>query len=544
MTNKATIFQYAREAKDSPSVGKWIKLAAERFLRFADGTTTYYASDKVDKVINFIGKLKHTTGRHNGEPFLLQPWQKFIVGSIFGICDRQTHKRITRNAYISVSRKNGKTAFATAILLYLLIGDGENGAECDFVATNYKQAQIAFTMASEYLKGLDSKGKYFKRYRDSVLFPHTNSRLQVLCSNSEGLDGFNASAFLLDEAHASMNNVALYNVLKSSQGMRETPLALVITTSGFNLFGECKKYEDTCKAILSGAKEDNSTFAAIFQLDEGDDWRDSTKWPKANPNLDITVSAAYLDEQINAANNNTSLEVGVRTKNLNQWCASAEAWISQTYILDSTAKVDITQYGEVWVGIDLSSVSDLTAVAAMAKDEATDKYIFKVFYFLPRETVENSPNADKYKEWERRGFLTVTDGNVVDYDYILNKVMELGQATYIMAIAYDKWNAVQLAINATNAGLPMQPFSQSLGNFNAPTKLLERLVKGGKVILDNNEITRWCFENVTLKSDWNANVKPVKKGTEGGKIDGVIAIIQALAVSLTDQPNWSNEITI
>ena len=191
-----------------------------------------------------------------------------------------------------------------------------------------------------------------------------------------------------------------------------------------------------------------------------------------------------------------------------------------------------------YIGVDLAAVSDLTAISYLIPKE--DKLYFITKYYLPQSALSNNSNAEIYKEWWRNGYLNITDGNVTDYDYILRDILKANRMIYINKIGYDSYNATQWAIDATTEGLPLEPFSQALWNFNKPTKELERLIKSGKVVIDNNPITRWCFSNVTLKSDHNDNVKPIKL-QDMQKIDGVIAIIEALGTYL-DTPQYNNTI--
>ena len=240
---------------------KYIVLACKRFLSWFDKYD--FRVDKVDRVVNFISKLKHSTGEHNGKNFILQPYQVVIIANIFGFYHKGTDERVVKYVYCELARKSGKTALAAAICLYMLVADGENGSEVELVANSAKQAKICFQMCSNYLQSIDKKGKYFKRYRDSIKFDYTKSLLQVLSSDADGNDGYNSYCFCLDEAHA-MKDSALFDVMCSSQGMRKNPLGMIITTAGFNKFGFCYEYRQTCLDILHGLKENDSQFAAIF----------------------------------------------------------------------------------------------------------------------------------------------------------------------------------------------------------------------------------------------------------------------------------------
>lgn len=518
---------------------EYVKLACKRYLSFFERDDIYFDSDKVDKVVNFMQKLKHFTGSHNGKSFVLQPFQFWIVCNIYGWYWKETNERVTKNVYIELARKNGKSFFAAAIALYNLIADGEANAEVEIIANSAKQAGIVFSMCKNLVDGLDSKHKYFKAYRDKIKFDATKSFLQVLSTDVNSNDGWNSSLFVVDEYHSAPNSL-MYDVMKSSQGMRENPLSIVITTAGFNLFSPCYNMRKTNIEILYGKKEDDTQFTAIYTLDDGDDWQDSSNWIKANPCLGVTVKEQYLKEQVTQAINNTSMEVGIRTKNFNQWLSTSDVWISNDLLLKSSEQLDISFFKDlnVYMGVDLSAVSDLTAVSICTEIES--KYYFKTFYFLPSSALQDNSNSELYKDWKRKGLLYITDGNVVDYDYILSTIMKINQTAYINKIAYDNWNATQWAINATAEGLPLEPFSQALWHFNRPTKELERLIKSDRVIIDDNEITRYCFSNVTIKTDHNENCKPIKEERQQ-KIDGVIAMLQALGCMI-EQPQYNQQI--
>ena len=526
-----------------------IILACKRFLSWFERDDMYFDYSDVDQKIRFVAKMKHSTGIHNRQPFILLPWQQWCFASIFGWKWTSNNLRVTENVMMFMARKNGKTATCAAIALVAAVCDKEASPEIEFVANNSQQAAIGFTQTKDYAESLDPKKKIFKRFRSEIRIPPVKGTIKVLASDSMGLDGYNSSLFILDEMHAQ-RNWDLYNVLRSSQGMRQQPLAIVITTAGFLLNGyPCYEMRQTCTEILRGLKQDDSFFAALYELDEDDDWKDESTWIKANPSLGQTVRYEYLRGQVQQATNNTSLEIGVKTKNFNLFCQSADVWITDTYIQNSSQRVDVSKLiGEyAYMGVDLSAISDLTCTSVMFtpnkfREYYPDKYIFKTFVYIPEEAFETSINAELYKQWKRQGYVTMTSGNVVDYDYILLDQKQVMQDTTLQGVYYDSWNATQWAINATNEGLPLEPYSQALGNFNKPTKLFEMLIKSGKVIIDDNPCVRWCFGNVELKTDWNENCKPIKSaGDKNKKIDPVISMLEALGGYL-NSPHYQPEV--
>lgn len=520
-------------------VGELIKLACQRFKDDLQRQDIYFNESVVDKAINFIGTLKHFMGKSSGKHFKLENWQQFIIANIVGWYWTDGNTRRFTSSYIEVSRKNGKTALAAALCLYYLIADGEDGAEVDLAANSKEQAKIAFEFCSSFSKQLDPKGKYLKPYRDNVQFALNNSKLKVFADDDSKLDGFNASFGLIDEYHAAKNS-KVRDVIKSSMGMRNNPHLCTITTAGFDKTLPCYKLRSTSIEILNKLKTDDSMFIAIYSLDDKDNWTDKDNWVKCTPNLNVTVTSKYIKEQVQSAINNPSEEVGVKTKTLNLWCDVADVWLPESYIVKASKDIHLEDFRdcECYIGVDLSATSDLTAVSYLI--EKDNIYYFKTDYYLPESALVDKPDRETYKLWKQQGLITITAGNVTDYDYITNDIVAASNILNIQKIGYDKWNATQWAIHATEIGLPLEEYPQTMGNFNRPTKELERLILSGNTVIDNNEITRWCFRNVELKSDYNGNVKP-NKGIKSKKIDGVIAIIQALGMYLT-VPHYSNEI--
>lgn len=525
-------YKYAQDVLSGRIVaGEFIKLAAERFFSLLEDDRYEFREEKADVVIQFISILRHYTGRHAGRAFVLEPWQEFIVANIYGFYVKEDGSRLIRFVYIEMARKQGKSALAAALCLYHLIADGEAGAEVYLAANSKDQVRLSsWPLCSNFAKGIDPDGGYLDIYRDMVKFDLTKSWLKVLAADSTKLDGPNPSAFLLDEYHAAKNS-GLKDVLQSGQGMRDDPMGMIITTAGFDKLGPCYQFRTMCTEVLKGLKEDNTLFAAIYCLDVNDDWKDETVWMKSNPNLGVTVKPTYIRQQVQKAINSSSEEVGIKTKNLNLWCDAETVWIPEHYILEASLDVNLDDFEgmDCYVGIDLSSTSDLTSMGCLFPCE--DKMVFKIKYYLPEAALQEKRFKELYGEWRRQGLITITPGNVTDYDYILNDMLELNNKVCIQKVGYDQWNATQFTIYATDKGLPMEPVSQSVGNFNRPTKEMERLMLSGKAVIDNNVINRHCFRNVVMKRDHNGNMKPTKQFEEK-KIDGVISSIMALGAYL------------
>ncbi len=537
--------KYARAASGKRSrEGRAMRLAATRFLRDIKDRRWEFRADKVRRCISFISILRHFKGSASGKSFTLEPWQEFIVANIVGFYHRGTTDRRFTSSYIEVSRKNGKTALAAALCIYFLIADGEDGAEVDLAANSKEQAKIAYEFCEQFARQLDPQSRDLKVYRDRIAMRATASMLRVFAADDSKLDGFNASFALLDEFHAAKNG-RLRDVLKSSMGMRQNPHLCTITTAGFDKTGPCYKLRSTAMDVLHGLKEDDSLFAAIYSMEDDDDWQCERNWRKCTPNLDVTVTTKYLREQVRSAVNNPAEEVGVRTKNLNQWCDAEEVWIPADYIRACSARVAPADFeGSLcWAGVDLAAVSDITAVTYLFLRDDDPMYYFHTDYYLPESCLRESPNRDLYRCWRQQGLLTLTPGNVTDYDYITNDMLRVAETSALHRVGYDKWNSTQWAISATDKGLPLCEYSQTIGHFNQPTREFQRLILSGQAVIDDNEITRWMFANVALKSDHNGNVKPNKGLGSERKIDGIISQIQALGIYL-ESPRHEGGATI
>jgi phage terminase large subunit-like protein len=531
--------EYADKIIDGrQTAGTFMVRCAQRFKALRSDSGTEFRAANVRKVIAFFKILRHFAGKHAGKPFTLEPWQQFIVAYIFGFY-RDGH-RLVRHVYIEMARKNGKTALAAGLCLYALTMDGEMSAEVDLAANSKEQAKIAFEFASNFAKGIDPSNKILKAFRDKIFYQRALSKMQVFAADDSKLDGFNASTYLLDEYHAAKNS-RLRDVLESSQGMRENPLAIVITTAGFDKLSPCYQYRTMCAEVVSGVREDDTTAAFIYSLDAGDKWDDANTWIKSNPNLGVTVQKEYIEEQVRSAHNLPSAEVGVRTKTINEWCDAASVWIPDHYILEATRAINMDDYKDMdcYCGVDLSATTDLTALSLCIPTDSGE-YVFGTRYYLPEQSLKENRFKIEYGEWHRRGWLTLTPGNVTDYDYILNDLDVIYNNYRLISVAYDQWNATQFVNSCVEHGLPMKPFSQALGNFNRPTKEMERLMLSGRIIIDNNEITRHCFRNVAMARDRNGNIKPSKEHVEK-KIDGVIAMIEALGACI-DEIHYDNTI--
>lgn len=501
-----------------------IKLACKRFMDFLDMEDRYFDVEDVERTIRFFERFRHFTGQYNNKPFILQEWQKFMICGIYGFKWKKDGTRVTRTFILSVCRKSGKSSIISIMALKALLE--ENNAQVIVAANSASQASILFKMASSYLKSLGGKvDKLFRRFRDRIMFDKTDSSMRVVSADASRLDGLNCNFAVVDEISQAPNS-DVYDVLESSMGSRQQPLMCCCTTRSNNQSGFYKELEQSGIDVLRGLKQDDSVFCMVYTLDEGDDCEDEKVWKKCSPNLGISVSEDFYRQQITKMKNNPSQTTAIMTKVFNVWTSTSNVWIPQSYTFKVMDKVKMDDFKDklLYLSFDLASTSDLTCLSAMYEDNGT--YYFKNWYYLPQEALKTSTNKDNYKKWQRQGFLTVTTGNVTDYDYVMNDIQKLqDNSEGIVRISYDSWNATDFTIRLTESGFNMKPYSQSIGSMNRPTKAIERLIMEGKnIVIDKNPITLFCFENSVPKPDYNDNIKIIKESYEN-KIDGVISII-------------------
>lgn len=507
--------------------GKNIKLMCQRFLMMKDRDDIYFDEECVDEAISFISNIKHFLGKSAGRNFILEPWQEFLVACILGLKWRDNDCRVCRETFIMVSRKAGKDAFMAALALYMMIVDGEASPEIACLANSREQARILFDYVTNFSKSLDPKGSSIKSYRNYVKMPVNNGMVKVFSADASVLDGLNVSMGVIDEYHEAKDR-KLYDVIKSSMGMRTQPLMVVITTAGFNLESPCYDMYKLGIEVLNGVKDDDTFFPFIFQLDDDDDIDDEDNWVKCQPNLDVTVTRDFMRGELVKMKNDSTAEVGVKTKTFNMWCTSSMVWVKPEIVVANMKDIKLEDYiGYTGViGVDLGSVNDLTAISLMIP--LADKKVFFNWAFLPEETYKTHPNKELYDKFIREGSLIITWGNVADYDYVANKIREINEIIPVTDVFYDKWNSTSWAIQMTEMGFNLTEFSQSIGNFNAPTKEFQRLLLTSELDLQKSSNFLWQVSCVSIKEDSSGNQKPVKTSWTTQKIDNVIASLTAL----------------
>jgi len=539
--SKARWHRYAQDVVAGKIVAcKYVKQACQRYLDDLNNERLELRVDRIAHCVRFIRMLRHFSGVANNSPFILEEWQLFIVANIVGWYWRGTGKRRFNEAYVSIARKNGKTALFAALMIYFLIADGEPDATVLISANSREQAtRVDFQMVKGFLQKLDPRGKTVKAQRNQVKVAKTTNMMYVTASDASKLDGYNISACLVDEYHEA-DTSEVKDVLKTAMGNRRNPLQCVVTTRGFDMSKPCFALDQYAQQVLNGENKDDALFAIIFTLDDGDDWRDPRVWAKANPNLGVTVSQHYISGEMAKALATATDEINFRTKLMNQWVESKTIWISDEKIVAAMTKLPWDRFKDIpcYVGIDLASVSDITSVTYLWVVEG--KYYFKVVNYLPSDALATKENSVRYREFDMRGDMVIfPDSNVTDYERILHDIIGVNDTSPVYLISYDQWNSTQMIIQATNFGFDCKPFSQSLSSFNRPTKEFERAMLQDAVVMDRNECTRWAFRNVLIKTDAHEN-QQIVKATNMSKIDPAVSMMMALGGYLTNcMPEFS-----
>lgn len=525
-------------------VCKEVRQAVERqardLERQADPEFPYYFDrEEAQRVLSFIGILKCTGGQWKGKRIPLADFQCWRYAVLMGWRRKDDGYRRFRVAYIEVARKQGKSEEAAALCSYAVVADGEQSGQVFSAATTRQQARIVFKAARIMLRELSKESpsvrKRLQLLANRVVDTPTDSYMESLSSDAWTLDGLSPHVAVVDEYHAHPNDEVV-EVLETGMGARTQPLLCIITTAGYNMQGPCYKLRHTAKNILSGVLEDDTLFAIIYTLDEGDDWKDETNWKKANPNIGVTPKWEFMRAQYRkAATRGKSAEVGFKTKNLNLWVGSSTGWIKDETWMACPSKIDLESLrGKVcYGGLDLASTSDFSALCLFFPGLEGDAHTMLWYFWLPEEAYEDRlSQMPSLLDWRTEGWLEVTPGNVMDYDYILDRVKELAALYEMQMIGVDPYNAKQLVLQMQQAGVPVQEFSQGIMNMSGPTKQFERLVNKGDINHGGNPVLRWMMGNVYLYKDSKENIQ-VHKGKSQDKVDGVVAAVVALGEWMT-----------
>ena len=514
---------------------KWVKLACERHLKdLKDGKKRGLFFDHAagQHAIDFFQFLKHSKGEWAGQTFQLEPWQQFIVYSLFG-WKRQDGFRRFRTAYLEISRKNGKSTMLAGLGLYLFFADNEPGAECYSAATKRDQAIITHSEATRMVRKSPALSSRIGIFKNNLNIEATASKFEPLGQDSDSCDGLNIHAALIDELHAHKTR-GMWDVLETATGSRRQPLQIAITTAGYDQSGICREQHDYVEKILNGTIEDDTYFGIIYTMDEGDNWTDEKVWQKANPNLGVSVKVDDLLRKCKRAQKLPSAQNNFLRKHLDVWTQQSSRWIPLD-LWDSNYLRPVQEehlkgrlcYG----GLDLSAVSDITAWVLVFPDEEDPEYIDVLArLWCPEAKLfdEHNKYKDQYQGWVNGGYLQTTPGDAIDYQFVKAQVLQDASLFQLDSINVDRlFQGYQITMELEQEGLEIVPMGMGYLSFAAPMKEFEGRLLKKKINHGNNPVLRFMIDNLAVSEDPAGNLKPNKAESQG-KIDGIIALIMAL----------------
>lgn len=523
---------------------EWVRKAVKRQLDDLESPKGFvFDETAANRVCKFIECLTHVKGNLAGQRIHLEPWQVFILTTVFG-WKTQDGRRRFRRVYIEVPRGNGKSCLSSGVALYCLCADKEPGAEIYSFATTRDQAKIVFGDAKRMAEmNKDLRSAFGLEVLANALYlPNAGSTFQPRSAEGSTLDGLNTHLAVIDELHAHKTR-AVYDVVETSLGKRLNSLMWVITTAGFDKTGICYEVRSMVTKVLSGAVSDETQFGIIYSIDKDDDWTTEEALEKANPNWNISVRPEVVGSLQRKAMAMSSAANNFLTKHLNVWVNADSAWMDMRRwdeCADHSLSLDEFEGQPCFIGLDLASKIDICAKVLVfprvEDDEKTHYYVFPQFW-LPRRAVENAKNS-QYSGWERQELLNVSEGEVTDFRSVKESIIEDCSRFDVQEVDFDPWQAAQLSKELEDEGVLMVEVRQTVLNMSDPMKSLQAAVYDRTLHHDGGPVLTWMMSNVIAHTDAKDNIYPRKEFPEN-KIDGVVALIMAI----NRAQSWQREAT-
>lgn len=524
-----------------------MKLACQRqvddLARWAKEGPYRFDAERANRICKFIELLPHVKGPLLGKPIVLEPWQCFRITTVFGWLKRDTGTRRFRKAYTEVPRGTGKSTEAAGVGMYMLSADGEGGAVVVSAATKRDQAkeiwEPAWFMARK-CAGLRNRFGV-ETSAHAVYIAGEASKFVALGAEDDKLDGLNLHLALVDELHAHRTR-GVHDVLETGLGKRPQSLLWEITTAGFNRAGICYEVRTYVTKILDGVIKDESYFGIIYTIDDGDDWTSEEALVKANPNWGVSVDVDIVRSSQRKAMQVASAVNNFLTKHLNVWVSADTAWMDMRAwdaCADHSLSLDQFEGQRCYVGLDLATRSDLAVMTLwFPPNEERDWWALFGKYYLPESQSEHESNvnASHYSGWARQGLLTLTPGEITDFDYIIDDICSTSERFEVVEIAGDpnQWLPLINTLNKRGLQMPMVPVQQSIATMSAPMKEFEALVLSRHMRHSGDPVMAWGVSNVVCHTDAKDNIFPRKERPEN-KIDQPVSAIIGLSRALTNE---------
>lgn len=569
----AAALDYCRDVVEGEVVaGRHVVFACQRqfrdLQRWAESDPEFpyhFDLEAAERVCRFVERLPHVKGprARNRETLKLEPWQCFLLTTLFGWLRAGTNLRRFRKALVLVARKNGKSFLASAISLYLAFADGEPGAEVYSAATSRDQAKIVWNVAKQVVQrspGLRSSLGVEARAH-TIVQGSSGSVFVPLSSEDSNLDGLNPHAAIVDELHAHKTR-GVYDVLETAMGARDQSLLFIITTAGDDKQGVCYEVLEYVRGVLAGKWDDEEFFGVLYEADESDAWDDEDTWRKANPNLGVSIDIDVIRADARKARQVPSARVAFKTKRLNIWVGEEAAlfdfdkWVS---LGKPSLRLEDFEGKRCVATLDLARKNDYVARAylffrrltaeelARASPKAKSgnekrSPLFFVSIFVQHYT--NRAYVDKgqhpqLKGWVDDGWFQVADGNTNDFHQVRDDLLDDATRFDMVEIGADPHQAHSMVLDLLDKDLPAIEIEQNLKTMNEPTQKLEELINLGLLEHNANPVLSWEIGNVVGHLDAKERVYP-KKETPAKKIDGAIAVIMGLSLLMVNFDDWTS----
>jgi len=500
--------------------------------------------------INFIETFcKHTKSPFNGQPFILELWEKAVIQTAYGFKIAETGLRRFNEVILLIARKNGKTTFIAGIdLAEFFLSKG--GVDIVCASNTSEQANILFEEINnmrEHSPALSNE----KRSKKNIFFiysPKTKNKIKKLSAQSRNKDGYNIEVGCIDEVH-EMTDSKVYDAIKQSQSTKKEPLIFIITTEGTTVGGFLDNKLDYARKMLKGEITDERVLPWLYTQDNTQEIYDDPKyWQKSNPSIGVVKLPSYLEDVMNKSKNDHSTRVTMLCKDFNIKQVDQGAWLSFDDLNNET-KYELSSLKNSYAigGVDLSSTTDLTAaILVIQKKDDNKKYVLAHF-FMPSDVVKKRMEEDNvpYDIWIKRGFITLTEGSQNDFSLVTQWFMKVIQEHQIrpLWVGFDPWNSQYWIKEMEDLGFNMEKVRQGVYSLSEPMKQLEADLKNKMINYDNNPILKWCLSNTQAKVDLNGNIQPSKLNSKYKRIDGTVALIIAYAVLNRYKIDFENMLT-
>lgn len=532
---------------------KWVRAACQRQhddlqKQKLDSFLWWFDHDAAERVCAFIELSPHIKGPLRGQLIRLEPWQSFVLTTVFGWVSREGNRRF-REAYIEVPGGNGKTALSAPVGLFMLGVDGEGGAEVYAAATSRDQAKYVFETAQHMARWMPEFRERFgiEVLAHSIYQDQSASRFIPMSSEAGTTEGANIHCAIIDELHKHSTR-EIYDVVKNHMGKRSQPLVWIITTAGSDRAGVCYEVRSYVTKILDHVCDDEQIFGVIYTLDDDDEWFDPASWAKANPNWGVSVFPDAIAAEARQALQMASKQPAFKTKHLDIWVNADHAWMDmQRWAKCADPSLDESNFaGQPCIlGLDLASKLDLLAKVKLFWKEIEGKRHYTVFgdYWTPEERVQQSQNS-QYQGWVIEGKLHTCPGETNDYDVVEDAIRADCRQFEVLEVAHDPYQAQQFVNHLQPEGIKMVEVPQLPRHLSEPMKELEAAVYDGRFHFNGDPILSWAVSNVVCHLDKNDNLFPTKERYEN-KIDPITALLTALnRVMATDSDQGGGGVSV